>query len=101
MRAGVAWLLAVLLAGGCSGHAHRFAGTARANALVYSRAVASAMPNVEALTNDFAQPMTAKPLGTFRSRNSSGGESWLTVFRLFKHQVNDLDQACVWAWARA
>jgi hypothetical protein len=59
---------------------------------------ASTMTNVEALTNDFASPMTARPLGTFRSRNAAGDDAWLTVFRLFKPQVNDPDQACIWAW---
>jgi hypothetical protein len=56
------------------------------------------MQNVEALSNDFASQMSATPLGTFADRNSARDEAWLTVFRLFKHQVNDPDQACIWAW---
>jgi hypothetical protein len=56
------------------------------------------MPNVEALTNDFASEPRATPLRTYRDRNSAGGAAWLTVFRLFKNQQGDPDQACVWAW---
>jgi len=94
-------LLSALVVAGCAHDADRpgdFAGMTRAEARTRSVRVARAMPNVEARTNEFASPMEATPIGTFVARNSVGGEAWLTVFRLFKHQTNDPDQACVWAW---
>jgi hypothetical protein len=35
-------------------------------------------------------------VGTWKSRNSTGGEAWLSIFRLTG--VGDPDQACIWVW---
>jgi hypothetical protein len=97
MRRTAVAVFVLFVAVGCGGM-HPYAGLSRAEARRESVGAARAMPNVELLTNDFATPMTARPVGTFRSRNSHGEEAWLTVFRLSKHQVNDPDQACIWVW---
>ena len=96
MRRAVATFALVVVVSGCG--SHPFAGMTRAEARRESIAAARSMTNVEALTNEFASPMTARPLVTFESRNSIGGKVWLTVFRLFKPQGKDPDQACIWAW---
>lgn len=36
-------------------------------------------------------------VGTWKSRNSVGGEAWLSIFRLTGVE-NDPDQACIWVW---
>jgi hypothetical protein len=90
-------IVVLLVASGCA-HARPYAGLTRQEARRESVDAARALPNVEALTNDFASPMTARPTVTLRARNSAGDEAWLTIFRLFKHQVGDPDQACVWVW---
>jgi hypothetical protein len=93
----IAALLVVLVASGC-GRAHQFAGMPMDEARRDSVDVARTMPNVAQLGNEFVADANAKPVGTFRDRNSGGGEAWLTVFRLFRGQEGDPDQACVWAW---
>jgi hypothetical protein len=101
VRAAAAAVLIVLVTTGCGHRPHEFAGMGRDDARRDSIYVARTMPNVEALTNDFASELRAKPLRTYRDRNSVGGEAWLTVFRLFKNQQGDPDQGCVWAWRDA
>lgn len=87
-------MLALILLSGC-GSGDEYAGLTREEAAGESIRVARQMREPAAVV-DLWGPRKRVPIGTWRSRNSSGELAWLTVFRL-TGVVNDTDQACVWA----
>jgi Carboxypeptidase regulatory-like domain len=91
---GVAGLVAVTLLSGC-GSGGEYAGLTREEAARESARVARQMREPVAVI-DLWEPRKRVPIGTWRSRDSSGEAAWVTVFRLTGVE-NDTDQACVWA----
>jgi hypothetical protein len=91
---GVACAVAVTLLSGC-GSGGEYAGLTREEATRESIRVARQMREPAAVI-DLWEPRKRVPIGTWRSRDSSGEAAWVTVFRLTGVE-NDTDQACVWA----
>lgn len=83
-----------MLLSGCAS-SDDYAGLARDEAAGESIRVARQMREPAAVVDLWA-PRKRVPIGTWRSRNSSGQPAWVTIFRL-TGVVNDTDQACVWA----
>jgi hypothetical protein len=87
-------MVALMLVSGC-GSDDRYAGLRRDEAAGESIRVVRQMREPAAVVDLWA-PRKRIPIGTWRSRNSSGQSAWVTIFRL-TGVVNDTDQACVWA----
>lgn len=87
-------MIALILLSGC-GSGQKYAGLTRDEAAGESIRVARQMREPSAVIDLWA-PRNRVPIGTWRSRNSSGEAAWVTIFRL-TGVVNDTDQACVWA----
>jgi hypothetical protein len=86
--------VAAIVCAGCG--AHQFAGIteqrARALAVADFRTFGP-QPDGTRLVS-VGTSSRGRPLGTFRDRNSAGGQAWLTIFRY----VENADEACIWVW---